>query len=183
MINYNNLKVKLKKIITEMAQNSASFSKRPGKDFSRNSKLTFGKTVSILLAMQGKSLSKELLKFFNYKKDVPDVSSFVKSKEKLAPHTLQTLFERFVSVCEDCSCETYKGFRLLAVDGSDFQIPQNKNSLHLNALYDIQNKIYVDAIAENLEIRDERGALIQMLQRSSINSAIILRAVVKIMNM
>ena len=51
--------------------------------------------------MQGKSISKELLKFFNYKKDIPDVSSFVKPKEKPATHTLHTLFKRFVSVCED----------------------------------------------------------------------------------
>lgn len=158
-----------------MEQDIASFSKKPGKDFSRKSKLTFSTTVSILLAMQGKSISKELLKFFNYKKkNTPDVSSFFKSKEKLAPNTLQTLFQRFVRVCEDYACETYKGFRLFAVDGSDFQIPQNKNSLHLNAIYDIQNRIYVDAIAENMKICDERSALIQMLQRSEINSAIIL---------
>ena len=70
-----------------MAQNACLFSKRPGKDFSRNSKLSFEKTVSILLIMQGKSISK----------DIPDVSSFIKSKEKLTPYTLQTLFKRFVS--------------------------------------------------------------------------------------
>ena len=174
MIKHKNLKVNLKKIISEMAQDARSFSKRPGKDFSRNSKLNFEKTVSILLAMHGKSISKELLKFFNYKKDIPDVSSFVKSKEKLAPHTLQTLFKRFVSVCEDCLLETYKSFRLLAVDGSDFQIPQNKKSLHLNALYDIQNRFYVEAIAANLTDCDERSALLQMLRCSDIKSAILL---------
>lgn len=157
-----------------MEQDSASFSKRPGKDFSRKSKLSFSNIISILLTLQGKSISKELLEFFNYTINTPDASSFVKSKNKLAPHTLQTLFKRFVSTCEDYASQMYEGFRLLAVDGSDFQIPQNENSMHLNAIYDIQNRIYVDATVENMTVCDERSAFIQMLQRSEITSAIIL---------
>ena len=60
------------------------------------SKLSFVKTVSILLAMHGKTISDELLNFFDYKLDTPSASEV---------H------------------ETYKGFRLLAVDGSEFSVP------------------------------------------------------------
>ena len=155
-----------------MAQNSDLFSKRPGKDFSRNSKLSLEKTISILLAMQGKSISNELLDFFNYEQNTPSTSAFVQARNKLIPQTMQTLFQRFVSVSE--ACDTYKGFRLLAADGSEFTIPQNKDALHLNAVYDIQNNIYVDGIAENVKICDEQSALNQMIDRSKINSAIIL---------
>lgn len=58
----------------------------------------------------------------------------------------------------------FKGFRLIAVDGSDIQIPTNLNDadsliqtcegrkpynlLHLNALYDLQAHTYVDAIVQ-----------------------------------
>ena len=159
-------------MIFEMTQNSASFSKRPGKDFSRKSRLSFYQTVSILLVMQGKNISDELLNFFDYKLDTPSASAFVQARNKLAPHTMQTLFQRFVSVSE--VHETYKGFRLLAADGSEFSVSQNKDGLHLNAIYDIQNNIYVDGIVENVKVCDEQSALTQMIDRSEINSAIIL---------
>ena len=155
-----------------MAQNSDLFSKRPSKDFSRNSKLSFEKIISILLTMQGKSISNELLDFFNYEQNTPSASAFVQARNKLAPHTMQTLFQRFVSASD--VHETYKGFSLLAADGSEFPIPQNKEALHLNAIYDIQNNIYVDSIVENVKDCDEQSALTQMIDRSAIKSAIIL---------
>lgn len=155
-----------------MEANSNLFSKRPGKDFSRKSKLSFAKTVSILLAMQGKTISDELLNFFDYQLDTPSASAFVQARNKLAHNTMQTLFQRFVSVSE--VYETYKGFRLLAADGSEFSVPQNKDGLHLNVIYDIQNNIYVDSIVENVKVCDEQSALTQMIDRSKINSAIIL---------
>ena len=98
-----------------------------------------------------------ILKNFNYKKDIPDVSSFVKSKEELASHTLQTLFEHFIPVCEDCSCETYKGFRLLAVDGSNFQIPQNKKSLHLNAIADSNSRKRLEFFNSSQRVRERHS--------------------------
>ena len=62
----------------------------------------------------------------------------------------------------------------LLLTGPDFQIPQNKNSLHLNAIYDIKNRFYVAAAAENLTVCDEGSTLLQMLRRSEIKSAILL---------
>ena len=82
--------------------------------------------------MQGKTIADELLNFFDYKLNTPSASAFVQARNKLAPDTMQTLFQRFVSVSE--VYETYKGFRLLAADGSEFSVPQNKDGLHLNAV-------------------------------------------------
>lgn len=58
----------------------------------------------------------------------------------------------------------FRGFRLLAVDGSTLNIPHNPNdsltylksatakkgynSLHLNTLYDLQNKLYIDGTVQ-----------------------------------
>ena len=121
-----------------MEQNFVLFSKRSGKDFSRKSKLSFTKTISILLAMQGKTISDELLNFFDYKLDTTSASEVN---------------------------ETYKGFRFLAVDGSAFSVPLSKDALHLNAVYDIQNKIYLDSIVENVKVCDEQSALNQMIMK------------------
>ena len=54
--------------------------------------------------MHGKTTSDELLNFFDYKLDTPSASEVN---------------------------ETYKGFRLLAVDGSEFSVPLSKYALHL----------------------------------------------------
>ena len=79
-----------------MAQNACLFSKRPGKDFSRNSKLSFEKTVSILLTMQGKIISKELLKFLTIKRIFPMFLPSLTRKKNLprtrCRHCLSVLF-------------------------------------------------------------------------------------------
>jgi hypothetical protein len=78
----------------------------------------------------------------------------------------------------------YKGYRLLAADGSHLYIANNpddyetymqacnewkaSNFLHLNALYDIQNKIYVDAEVQTMRGMNERKALTAMVDRSRI---------------
>ena len=46
--------------------------------------------------------------------------------------------------------------------------------LHINAVYDIQKKIYVDSIVENVKDCYEQSALTQMIDRSEIKTAIIL---------
>ena len=157
-----------------MEENSSLYSKRPGKDFSRNSKLSLEKTISILLTMQGKSISSELLDFFNYDQDTPSASAFVQARSKMAPKTMEILFKRFVKISDVCNTYKGKGLRLLAADGSEFQIPHSEDSLHLNAVYDIPNNIYVDSIVENVKNCDEQSALNQMIDRSEIKSAIIL---------
>ncbi|MCQ6562664.1 hypothetical protein [Paenibacillus mendelii] len=76
----------------------------------------------------------------------------------------------------------YRGYRLLAVDGSDLHIatdstdtdsyfqsqPDTKgyNLLHLNAAYDLCNRIYVDAIVQPRRLCNEGRALAAMVDRS-----------------
>lgn len=177
----------LKKLIRETAEISWMFSRRPGKDFTRKSKLSFEKTISILLAMEGRSIRNELLEYFNCSEDAPSASAFIQRRNKLLPEALEMLFRRFA---ESFGSEhTYKGYRLLAVDGSDIHIPTNPNDansffpskdgsnaynlLHLNAMYDLMSNTYTDAIMEGSRICDEQRALSRMVDRSPIRSAIL----------
>lgn len=75
----------------------------------------------------------------------------------------------------------YRGYRLLAVDGSDLHIatdpadtdsyfenqPNTKgyNLLHLNAAYDLRNRLYVDAIVLPRRLCSEGRALAAMVDR------------------
>lgn len=177
----------LKKLIRETAAVSWLYSRRPGQDFTRKSKLGFEKTISILLAMEGRSVHNELLEQYNCSESTPSASAFVQCRSKLLPEAVETLFRRFA---ESYGAErTYKGYRLLAVDGSDIHIPTNPsdlnsyfvpkdnskayNLLHLNAMYDLLSHTYTDAIVEGSKVSNEQRALTRMVDRSPISVAIL----------
>jgi len=183
-----NVKRTLKKLIREASDISWLFARRPGHDFTRKSKLGFEKTISILLAMEGRSINNELLKYFNCSENTPTASAFIQCRNKLLPEAMETLFRRFA---ESFGTEhTYKGFRLLAVDGSDIRIPTNSddgdsffpskngskayNLMHLNAMYDLLNRTYTDAIVEGSQVCDEQRALQRMVDRSTIRDSLLL---------
>ncbi|MCC8024876.1 MAG: transposase [Clostridium sp.] len=53
---------------------------------------------------------------------------------------------------------------------------KGNNQLHLNALYDLSNRIYLDALVQPGSHPDEAGALIAMMKRSPIHEKTILIA-------
>ncbi len=99
------------------------FSSNPEKDFSRERKLPLKKVISILLSMQGGTLTTELLKYFNCSLDTASSSAFVQQRNKQNSFAFPTLFDLFIKKTD--SAKLYKGFRLLAADGSDFKILHN----------------------------------------------------------
>ena len=83
---------------------------------------------SFLLAMEGGTLTTELLKRFGCSPDAASASAFVQQRSKLAPETFPALFDLIVSKTQ--TTKLYKGFRLFAADGSDIneQICENAES-------------------------------------------------------
>ena len=75
----------------------------------------------------------------------------------------------------------YNGYQLLACDGSDLNIARNPedkdtyfqssptdrgyNQLHLNALFDLCSKRYVDAVIQPSRKENESSAMTQMVDR------------------
>lgn len=138
--------------------------------------------------MEGKSISNELLDYYDCSKQTPSASAFVQCRKKLLPEAMAFLFHEFTTSCD--YDKTYKGFRLLAVDGSDIQIPTNRehsdsfmvtsdtatpyNLLHLDAMYDICSRLYIDVAVEGIRISNEQRSFNSMVDRSSITKAIIM---------
>ena len=182
------VKRKLDEAMAQLCQVSWMFSKRPGKDFSRRKKLPFSKVISFLLAMEGETLTNELLNYFGCSPETASASAFVQQRSKLAPETLPALFDLFVQKTKPM--KLYKGFRLLAADGSDIQIPHNPehtaslypgtngkspyNILHLDAVYDLLQHTYQDASVVGDREANERSALCCMVDRSAIEKAILM---------
>lgn len=191
MKKYSNcVKDTLTSIIKKMDESPEKFVKNPGKDFTRNRKLTFESVIKLLLSMDGNNIYKELLEYFKYDVDTASSSAFVQQRSKILPSALEFLFKNFTSSYENH--KTFKGYRLLAVDGSKLNIAHNPedtntyvksladakgyNLLHLNALYDLCNKLYVDACIQPIRNKNETGALVDMVDNSTISEDAILIA-------
>lgn len=172
------LKNKLNNIISEMADCHSLFAKNPESDFTRNRKLNFDTMIKILLSAGGNSLNKELYDYFKQKNMTVTASGFVQQRDKLLPEGLEYLFHEFNRVCSDS--KKYNGYRLFAVDGTvmsyngspkeNTYMPKSGNGVnqfHVNALFDILNKTYVDAEVQPKPKANEPMAAWKMMERSA----------------
>lgn len=177
-------------IIRKMGEDPADFVRNPGRDFTRRRTLTFEAVISLLLTMGERSVGKELMGWFKLKEQTPSASAFVQQRQKLLPSALETLFHRFTGQLRPA--KTFRGYRLLAVDGSDLKSTawpgdpasyrpgtdrqHGWNLWHMNVLYDLENGIYTDLIVQKEHEKNERRALCQMVGRSPISGKVILLA-------
>lgn len=170
-----NIAAKIKATLTSViasvaAQNSTSNA------FVRNTKLSLVTIISFMLGAEGGSLKKEL-----HKAGIDATPAAISQRRgQIRPKVFYNVFADFNAACVDA--ETYRGYHLLAVDGTSVNIPRNPNSpsfvchssapcgynqLHVNPLYDLCNKTYFDAVIQPEPHKDEIGALVEMLERNS----------------
>jgi hypothetical protein len=186
----NIVKSKLNTLIAGMSANPAPYVKQPGIDFTRERKLPFEAVMQTLISMGGNSIYKELLSSRGYDPNTATTSAFVQARDKLLPSALEHLLHEFTRSYS--KTRTYRGYRLLACDGSDLNIPTNPddtdtyypgvndgkgyNLLHLNALYDLCNRLYVDTVIQPSMKENEKRALTDMVDRSIIDEKAIIIA-------
>lgn len=170
-----NIAAKIKATLTSViasvaAQNSTSNA------FVRNTKLSLVTIISFMLGAEGGSLKKEL-----HKAGIDATPAAISQRRgQIRPKVFYNVFADFNAACVDA--ETYRGYHLLAVDGTSVNIPRNPNSpsfvchssapcgynqLHVNPLYGLCNKTYFDAVIQPEPHKDEIGALVEMLERNS----------------
>lgn len=186
----NIVKERLSSLIGEMSASRTPFVKEPDKDFTRNRKLPFETVVQLLISMGGNSIYKELLDSQGYDLNTATSSAFIQQRDKILPSAFEFLFHAFTQSHTDI--KTYCGYRLLAADGSDLHTPSNPldpetffqnrpgekgyNLLHLNAMYDLCNRLYVDVFIQPKRQEHENKALVNMLKRSPIKEKVIVIA-------
>lgn len=170
--------------INEISRNSWFYVKNPGVDFTRSRKISFSDTIKLLISKEKNSMQEEMLKFFNYDVETPTQSAFIQQRDKIRPDTFEFLFHEFTSSFS--YDKTLKGYRVLAVDGSSFNIPRNPddestycvtdpydkgfNQLLTNALYDIYNRVYLDVIIQPYRKMNEREAMRSMVDHYCRNN-------------
>lgn len=184
------IKQKLLSMIDEMGQRHRQFTRNPDKDFSRVKKWTFGEVVKFIITMEGKAVRDELLEFFNFSPQTPTNSSFNQRRAQILPEAFEYLFRTFTNTVYEQ--KLYRGYRLLACDGSDISIchnpqdtatyfrstPDSKgfNQLHLNVLYDLLSRTYADAVIQPARQENECVAMCEMVEKYHSDSKTLLIA-------
>ena len=177
------IKRTLKNCVKEISAHPELYCKNPERDFTRKRKLPLEQVVKSVLSMTGKSLRGELMDYFGLSLSMPTVSAFIQQRNKVTHHAFETLFHTFTDTIDEQSL--FKGYRLLAVDGSDLHTPTNKdekdsfyegangqkpyNLFHLNALYDLQSRVYTDAIVQGRKCENEHKAFVTMVDRDTVS--------------
>ena len=182
------VKEKLNSAINQLCEVSWMFAKDPARNFTRERKLPLREVISVLLCMEGGSLTSELLRYFGCNQNTASSSAFIQQRQKINEFAFPSLFDMFVKNTD--THRRYKGYRLFAADGSDVQTPANPkekdsffpgsasqksyNLLHLDALYDLLGHTYIDAEVSGKRKFDENGVLCKMVDRSSIENVLII---------
>ena len=147
-----------------------------GKDFSRKSALTAETVIRLLIGAEGGSLAKIL-----HDAGIQATASALSQRRAQIPSAVfRAAFDRFNSTCTDS--ELFRGYRLLAVDGTTVNLPRNPkapsfvqndgipkgvNQLHVTPFCDILNRTFADVIIQPEPKKDEIGALVEMLKRNT----------------
>lgn len=165
----------MRNLISELAENPTLFLKNPQKDFTGNRKIDFKTLIGITMNSGGGTMSKELLDYFDFDVNTPTVSAYTQQRSKVLPESFEYLFKTFTKENLPSQNE-YHGYRLIACDGCNLSIATNPNvpetawknnqfgdvmnKLHLNAFYDVLNRIYTDALIQTASEYNEARACI-----------------------
>lgn len=99
------------------------------KNFVRERVLTFPVLISFLINLAKKSLQVSLNEFCKMSElACVTKQAFSKARKKLSPKAFVLLNRKLVEECyTDNTYSTWKGYRVIAIDGSDMQLPQIEN--------------------------------------------------------
>ena len=177
------IKKSLLKRVNFMQEHASGFVRNPGKDFTRKRKCSFESLILLLLTMESHSLKRELRRFFpKAGANVMTRSALVQQRAKLNETAFPFLFYQ---LNDDLPFRRlYKGYHLLACDGSDVNIPPLDNyiktkvpsntegvafhQMHLNAIYDILEERYVDISVQGKAVANERAAFLDFVNRNPL---------------
>lgn len=166
------------KCLSDLEMQLACFVSRPDKDFTRHRLLDFKTIVKTLMALNGKTMDNELIDLFFSKDHIPSDSALIQQRNKLGYEALHHLLKSFQQ--QPSEAQLYKGYRLLAIDGSGLNIANNKddtesrhhgiggkapfNEIFIHALFDVLQQCYVDLSITKLHKNNEPRVFVDMLK-------------------
>lgn len=165
-------------VLAGIENNISKYVQKPGSDMTRHRSCPFEDTVTATLCLGMNRTETELQNFFApQNQHIPTKSAFIQQRKKLNSDFFPDLLDSFNHAIP--LNKTYKGFHLIASDGSDINLPTCKNDtvyriqqarsdnyyyqMHLNALFDICENRYVSALIQPRPEMNETEALCTMI--------------------
>ena len=164
--------------IASLLDRRAEFLVNPKTDFTRERKISFEQTLLFPMIAGSDNISTEILDFFEEGR-IPTPSSMIQRRNQVRSSAFKEVFHQFTRKIP--AGKSFYGYRTVACDGSRINLPYNPsdpgthtnyikgrkgiNQAHLNALYDIQNDLFIDIELQNIPSLDEKGAFCRMLDR------------------
>ena len=165
-------------IINSLLDNRDEFLVNPQSDFTRSKKITFSQTILFPMIAGSDNVATELLDYFG-ENNPPLPSAMIQRRNQVKPEAFKELFLRFTLNIP--KLQTFHGYQLVSVDGSRINLPYSPsdessfihsikgrkgiNQVHLNALYDPLNDIFLDAILQGIHEMDEKAAFTTFLDQ------------------
>ena len=150
----------------------------PKSDFTRTKKLSFEQTIIFPMVAASGDVANELLDYIGEKK-LPLPSAMVQRRNQVKSEAFIELFRRFTSHIP--ISKTFDGYQLVACDGSRVNLPYNPsdkysfiqcikdrkgiNQVHMNALYDALNDVFLDVELQSIHSMDEKRAFCHFLDK------------------
>lgn len=149
--------------------------KKEKQDFSRNRNLSFGDITNFVIGNLGTGMDFEVLHFCGDRHKSVSSAAVSKARDKIKYTAFEEIFRRTAQ--EAPTTHTYRGYRLIAFDGMQGELPKTKELMlackarekdnyplfHAIAAYDVLNCCYINAIF-NLGETDERKAALKLLE-------------------
>lgn len=172
------VKARLDKAIDYASSSVGCYCANPGIDFTRERKLTVGDTINFLIRLSNRSINSELMNLFDDVDKMPSASAICQRRRRLGWEIMRRVFHLFTGSFQ--GFKTYKGYSLIACDGSDINISRNAedaetyhagtsatggyNQIHLNALYDLYSRVFYDVSVDTASKKGECASLINMIK-------------------
>ena len=160
----------------------------PDKHFTRKCTLCFPKVIRTILGFGTSTVFGELSEQLCNDPRLPTKNAFIIGRQKILPDAFLFLFHEFMSRFSDF--KSFKGFRILAADGSLLPIPGNLNDfntmvrgkpgsdpyyqLGIEALYDVLNNTYVDFVVNDFNDHSEQASFLSLAYRLKNPGSVIL---------
>ena len=171
----------LKSSVKYVSDHAADFATTPSY-FTRHRQWTIDKILNILLQWDSGNLTDAIYNALPKKDKAKSftISGFIQQRDHIKAEAGEFIFKRILkSIRKKTKPKTYWGYYLVSCDGSDIRTPtevtpsepdadiQRKvqhTMLHLNALYDVTNQLYVSVSMEPKVECNERRSLLNLLK-------------------
>jgi len=171
-------------VLSKAEDNVDKFVVKPGVDMTRHRSCNFTDTIISAISMSMNRTNTELFHYFNMKnQDAPSKSAYTQQRQKfndrLFPYILKE-FNRSIPFKK-----TFKGYHLVAVDGTDLNLPTDRNDtvycikqarsdnyyyqMHINALYDICENRYISLLIQPRPEMNEHAAFLSLINEGSFS--------------